>query len=393
MDEESIKKNICVVTATRAEYGLLKPLIQKLKLSSKFTVNVAVTGMHLSPEFGLTYKEIENDWIEIDKKIEILLSADTPSAISKSMGMAMIGFADYFAEIQFDAVILLGDRYEALAVACASMNAGIPIVHLYGGETTEGAVDEGIRHAITKLSYLHLTSTECYRRRVIQMGEDPERVFCVGALGVENVLKTTCLSKLEMTDFFDIKRDRKYGLVTFHPVTLENNSAEGQMKELLAALDEFPDWYFIITKANADKDGRVVNKLVDQYYLEHENVRVYESLGTLRYLSAMKYCEMLIGNSSSGLVEAPSFGIPTINIGDRQRGRIRAESVIDSAPKRQAIIDAMKAADEIVFRRGLGNVVNPYGNGGTSDTIINILSEVLYYGRVDLKKKFYDLDW
>lgn len=385
------KKKLCIVTATRAEYGLLKPLIQKLKLTMEFEVSVAVTGMHLSPEFGLTYNEIEQDHIEIDKKIEILLSADTPSAITKSMGMAMIGFADYFADIRFDAVILLGDRYETLAVACAAMNFRIPIVHLYGGETTEGAVDEGIRHAITKLSYLHMTSTESYRRRVIQMGESPERVFCVGAMGVENVLNTKLMSKKQIEHELGMREDTTYALVTFHPVTLENGSSRCQIEELMHALDEFSDWEFVITRANADTDGRVINQLLDIYAENRRNVHIYDSLGMLRYLSAMKYCKMVIGNSSSGLIEAPSFGVPTVNIGDRQKGRLRAESVIDCNPERNSIIDAINKAVADQESGALDGMTNPYGDGMVSEKIIHLLKETLYYLEIDLKKKFYNI--
>lgn len=386
------KTKICIVTATRAEYGLLKPLIQKLKQDSEFDVKVAVTGMHLSPEFGLTYREIEQDLIMIDKKIEILLSADTPSAISKSMGMAMIGFAEYFSDAAFDAVILLGDRYETLAVACAAMNAKIPIVHLYGGETTEGAVDEAIRHAITKLSYLHLTSTELYRKRVIQMGEAPERVFSVGALGVENAMNTMLLEKEELSRQLEIELDSPFALVTFHPVTLETKSAETQTQELLLALDAFPDWNFIITKANADGDGRIINQLLEKYAQAHANIKVFDSLGMVRYLSAMKYCEMVIGNSSSGLVEAPSFHIPTVNIGDRQKGRIRAASVMDCTPEKTAIVETMMKAKHPDFQRLLENLENPYGDGVTSEKIIDILKVMICQANINLKKEFYNIN-
>lgn len=386
------KTKICIVTATRAEYGLLKPLIQKLKQDGEFDVKVAVTGMHLSPEFGLTYREIEQDLIMIDKKIEILLSADTPSAISKSMGMAMIGFAEYFSDAAFDAVILLGDRYETLAVACAAMNAKIPIVHLYGGETTEGAVDEAIRHAITKLSYLHLTSTERYRKRVIQMGEAPERVFSVGALGVENAMNTMLLEKEELSSQLEIELDSPFALVTFHPVTLETKSAETQTQELLLALDAFPEWNFIITKANADGDGRIINQLLEKYAQAHANIKVFDSLGMVRYLSAMKYCEMVIGNSSSGLVEAPSFHIPTVNIGDRQKGRIRAASVIDCTPEKIAIVETMMKAKRPDFHRLLENLENPYGDGVTSEKIINILKVMICQANINLKKEFYNIN-
>ena len=386
-----MKKKICVVTATRAEYGLLKPIIEKLAASSAFQVLVAVTGAHLSPEFGLTYREIERDGIVIHKKIEMLLSSDTPAAISKSMGLALISFGEYFAESVPDAVLLLGDRYETLAAACAAMNEGVPIIHLHGGETTEGAVDEAVRHAITKMSYLHMASTEAYRRRIIQMGEEPDRVFCVGAMGVENALHTKLMEKGELEKELQVKLDVPYGVVTFHPVTLEKNSAGNQAEELFGALEAFPDWKFLMTKANADKGGRVINQMLESYARRHDNVRLYDSLGMVRYLSAVRYSRMVIGNSSSGLIEAPSFHVATVNIGDRQKGRIRADSVIDCIPEKTAIIQAMKQAGEEPFRQRLAAATNPYGDGKTSDRIIAILEEKLCGAEVDLKKHFYDI--
>ena len=384
-------KKICVVTATRAEDGLLKPIIEKLAASSAFQVLVAVTGAHLSPEFGLTYREIERDGIVIHKKIEMLLSSDTPAAISKSMGLALISFGEYFAESVPDAVLLLGDRYETLAAACAAMNEGVPIIHLHGGETTEGAVDEAVRHAITKMSYLHMASTEAYRRRIIQMGEEPDRVFCVGAMGVENALHTKLMEKGELEKELQVKLDVPYGVVTFHPVTLEKNSAGNQAEELFGALEAFPDWKFLMTKANADKGGRVINQMLESYARRHDNVRLYDSLGMVRYLSAVRYSRMVIGNSSSGLIEAPSFHVATVNIGDRQKGRIRADSVIDCIPEKTAIIQAMKQAGEEPFRQRLAAAANPYGDGKTSDQIIAILEEKLCGVEVDLKKHFYDI--
>lgn len=384
-------KSITVLTATRAEYGLLSPIIHALKACGSLEVRVVVTGAHLSPEFGLTYREIEKEGIEIDRKIEILLSSDTPSAISKSMGMALIGFADYFAERRPDALVVLGDRYETLAVCCAAMNARVPIIHLYGGETTEGAVDEVIRHAITKLSYLHLTSTEEYRKRVIQLGESPDRVFTVGAIGIENALKKKLLSKQELADSLGLALERPYAVITFHPVTLENNSAKQQCRELLKALDMHPEMDYIITKANADADGRIINKMLDDYSLTHDNVSVYESLGAVRYLSAVKSACMAIGNSSSGLLEVPSFKIPTVNIGDRQKGRLKAASVIDCGPKAEEISRSIERAQTIEFREICETVTNPYGDGNTSkkvvDAIVNMMSS-----EIDLKKKFYDIN-
>lgn len=385
-------KTITVLTATRAEYGLLSPVIHKLLEWEQVEVKVVVTGAHLSPEFGLTYREIEKDGIEIDKKVEILLSSDTPASISKSMGMAMIGFADYFAESRPDALLVLGDRYETLAVCCAAMNARIPIIHLYGGETTEGAVDEAIRHAITKMSYLHLTSTEAYRKRVIQLGEDPGRVYTVGSIGVENALHRSLMQKSELEKSLTFSLDQPYAVVTFHPVTLEKNDAEMQFGELLNAFDINRDMKYIFTKANADSNGRIINQKIDLYTASHENVIAVDSLGVDRYLSALKYAEMVIGNSSSGLVEAPSFKIPTINIGDRQKGRLKAGSVIDCKPDCEEICEAMKKARTSEFREDCRTVVNPYGDGNTTEKILAAIREQILEKEVELKKKFYDLD-
>ncbi|PHS31925.1 MAG: UDP-N-acetylglucosamine 2-epimerase (hydrolyzing) [Alkaliphilus sp.] len=387
-----MKKKISVLTATRAEYGLLKPVIEKLTAISEFDVRVVVTGAHLSPEFGLTYKEIEKDGIMIDEKIEILLSADTPAAISKSMGLAMISFADYFDKLKPDLLIVLGDRYETLAVSIVAMNQRIPIAHLYGGETTEGAIDESIRHAITKLSYLHFTSTEEYRRRVIQLGEHPDRVFCVGATGIENILKEKLMSKTELENAINFKLDKPYAVVTFHPVTLEDNNSASQFKELLKVCKKRNDMKFIFTKANADTNGRIINQLIDEYVGENEHAVAFTSLGLIRYLSALKYCELVIGNSSSALVEAPSFGVPTINIGDRQKGRLQAESVINCDPTKEEIKKAIDKALTEEHKRKARNTVNPYGDGNTSEKIVAVIRQFLLKDKINLKKKFYDCE-
>ena len=387
-----MKKRISILTATRAEYGLLRPIIRKLYDAGEFDVRIVVTGAHLSPEFGLTYREIEEDGFLIDDKIEILLSADTPSAVSKSMGLAMISFADYFARIQPNLLIVLGDRYETLAVAAVAMNQRIPIAHLYGGETTEGAIDESIRHAITKMSYLHFTSTEVYRRRIIQLGENPERVFCVGAIGIENIKRVAMLGKNELEESIHFQLDKPYAVVTFHPVTLENNQADVQMKELLDACALRQDMKFIFTKANADASGRIINKLIDTFVNQQENAMVVTSLGMLRYLSALNYASMVIGNSSSGLVEAPSFGIPTINVGDRQRGRLQADSVINCEPVSTEIQAAIQLALSEEFSAKARNSVNPYGDGDVSDKIVKTVKDFLIEDKIDLKKMFYDIN-
>lgn len=386
-----MRKNICVVTASRAEYGLLKPVIKKLKTEPEFNVDVVATGAHLASEFGLTYREIEKDGIEIDEKIEILLSGDTAVSVTKAMGLALIGFADYFMRKKPDLLILLGDRYETLAVAIAAFNQRIPIAHLYGGEVTEGALDDAIRHAITKLSYLHFTSTEAYRRRVIQLGESPERVFCVGAIGIENVLNTRLLSKEELEKVLGFSLDKPYAVVTFHPVTLEEQTAEKQIRALLNVCREYKDINFIFTKANADEGGRIINQIIDQFARENANVKVFDSLGNVNYLSALKYCAAVIGNSSSGLIEAPSLGIPTVNIGDRQKGRMQAASVISCKPEEGDIRRAVDIALSQEFREKAKKVTNPYGDGRTSDKVAGIIKDFLINRKIDLKKKFYDI--
>ncbi|MHB1484515.1 MAG: UDP-N-acetylglucosamine 2-epimerase [Saccharofermentanales bacterium] len=401
------KSKICVLTATRAEYSLLKPIICRLMEIAEFDVRIAVTGAHLSPEFGMTFKEIENDGFTIDKKIEILLSSDTPAAISKSMGLAMINFADYFEISQPDMLVVLGDRYETLAVCCAAMNQRIPIAHLYGGETTQGAIDECIRHAITKMSFLHFTSTEEYRRRVIQLGEQPDRVFCVGAIGIENILCEKLLSRDELEKSLNAEisgrfkksgtpgsfsLDEPYAVVTFHPVTLEQNNAAEQFQALIDVCASRKDLKFIFTKANADANGRIINTMIDRYVKEHNNAIEFASLGSIRFLSAVKYCALAIGNSSSGLIEVPSFGVPTVNIGDRQKGRLQAKSVINCQPVRNEIESAIDLALTDDFKKKARNAVNPYGDGHTSDKVAAVVKDFVLNGKIDLKKIFYDIE-
>jgi GDP/UDP-N,N'-diacetylbacillosamine 2-epimerase (hydrolysing) len=322
----------------------------------------------------------------------MILSSDTPAGISKSMGLAMISFADYFEKLKPDMLIVLGDRYETLAVATVAMNQRIPIAHLYGGETTEGAIDESIRHAITKLSYLHFTSAEEYRDRVIQLGENPERVFCVGAIGIENILNEKLLSKVEIAESIKFELNKPYAMVTFHPVTLEDNKSEEQIKVLLEVCECYKDMKFIFTKANADASGRIINQRIEDFVKKNDNAIVFTSLGMIRYLSALKYCDMVIGNSSSGLVEAPSFGIPTINIGDRQRGRLQADSVINCEPIKKDIEKAIQLALTKEFKKKAKNTINPYGNGKTSCKIVEKIKDFLINDKVNLKKKFYDCE-
>lgn len=389
-------KNVCVLTATRAEYGLLKNLILRLQEEPEFQINVVVTGMHLDRAFGETYREIEEDGIAIAAKLPVLSENGSAVGMSETMANALVSFGHFFAENRQDLLVVLGDRYETMAVCIAAMNEQIPIAHIHGGEVTEGAIDDAIRHSITKMSYLHFTSTEVYRKRVIQLGEHPDRVFCVGALGIENILRQKLLTRAELEESIRFHLGEKYCLVTFHPITLEEGSGIGQVEELLQAMDAVPAYHYLITKANADAGGRMINERLEQYAQEHkENTLLIDSLGMIRYLSAMKYCAMVIGNSSSGILEAPAMGIPTINIGNRQRGRIQAASIINCAPVRGQIQEAMRRAESKEFREAVERQTLPYGDGNTSELITGRIREFLSGegGRkIDLKKKFYDVE-
>lgn len=385
-------KRIGIMTGTRAEYGLLKSLMQEINKDNDLELYLIVSGMHLSPEFGMTYKEIEEDGFEINAKVEMLLSSDSPAGISKSIGLGVIGFADEFQRADLDMLILLGDRYEALSAAISAMVMRIPIAHLHGGELTEGAIDEGIRHSITKMSYLHFTSTEQYRNRVIQLGENPERVFYVGALGVENIKKINLMTKEELEKSIHFEIDENTVVVTYHPVTLENNTVEEQFLNLLKVLDRNPKIRMIFTKANADTNGRIVNELIDKYVAQNsERACAFMSLGQKRYLSALKYCRIVIGNSSSGIIEAPSFGKPIINIGDRQKGRICADSVINCGYTQQEIQQAMETALTKEFENKASNCRNPYEKENTAANIISVIKDYLLNDKIKLKKGFYDI--
>lgn len=385
-------KRIGIMTGTRAEYGLLKSLMQEINKDNDLELYLIVSGMHLSPEFGMTYQEIEEDGFEINAKVEMLLSSDSPAGISKSIGLGVIGFADEFQRADLDMLILLGDRYEALSAAICAMVMRIPIAHLHGGELTEGAIDEGIRHSITKMSYLHFTSTEQYRNRVIQLGENPERVFYVGALGVENIKKINLMTKEELERSIHFEIDENTVIVTYHPVTLENNTVEEQFLNLLEVLDRNPKIRMIFTKANADTNGRIVNELIDKYAAQNsERACAFVSLGQKRYLSALKYCRIVIGNSSSGIIEAPSFGKPIINIGDRQKGRICADSVINCGYTQQEIQQAMETALTEEFENKASNCRNPYEKENTAANIISVIKDYLLNDKIKLKKGFYDI--
>lgn len=369
-----MNRKICVVTGTRAEFGLLRWLMHELQASKELELQVIATGMHLSPEFGLTYREIEQAGFTIDAKVEMLVSADTASAVTKSMGLGLIGYADAYVCLSPDLIVLLGDRFEIFAAAAAAMIAGIPIAHLHGGETTEGAFDEAIRHSITKMSHLHFVAAQDYRNRVIQLGEHPERVFLVGGLGIDAIKRTTLMTREALEESLDFRFGQRNLLITFHPVTLDGASSQQQMSELLTALGELTDTSLIFTMPNADTGGRELAAMVDAFVEIHSNARAYASLGQLRYLSCMQHVDGVVGNSSSGIAEAPSMGVGTINIGDRQKGRLSATSVINCLPTVDGIREAIDILYDSSFRSTLGQTVNPYGNGGASKKIVDVLS-------------------
>lgn len=381
-------KKVCVITATRAEYGLLKPLMLLIKESNQLQLQIIATGAHLSPEFGLTYKTIENDGFVIDEKVEILLSSDTPASIAKTMGMAMMGMADVLPRLKPDLIVILGDRYEMLSIASAATIFKIPIVHLHGGEITEGAYDDAIRHSITKMSHLHFTSTEEYKRRVIQMGENPENVFNVGAIGLDNIRDLKLLSKEELEADLDIKFKKYNYQVTFHPETLGEFSSEEQFQNLLNVIEKQENSFFIFTKANADTDGRIINQMIDDFVKKHADIaKAFNSLGTLRFLSTVKICTAIVGNSSSGILEAPSLDTPTINIGDRQKGRTQASSIINVDNSEESIFSGFELVKNLNVANKLSKVKNPYDNGGAAKEILNILENKA----IQTNKSFYNL--
>ncbi len=383
---------VCVVSGSRAEYGLLKPLIMKLKSDPEIDCSFVITGSHLETLFGNTQMDAANDGIPIAAKIRIPLEADSKADMARSTAAAITGFTDYFEQNDYDFLVILGDRFEIYGVAVAAAMLGIPIAHLYGGDTTEGAADEFMRHGITKMSYLHFTSCEQYRKRVIQLGEAPERVFNVGSLGVENCMHLSLLTLEELQEQIDFQLDDSpYAVVTFHPVTLENLTMEQQMTELIRAMDSLPDFKYIITKSNADAGGRLINRIWDINAASHANWLLVSSLGAVGYLSAVKFSKFVLGNSSSGISEAPSMKVPTVNIGDRQKGRVMAESLICCKPEQEDIIAAMKKAVSPAFQERVRHTISPFGDGHTSERIIEELKRVLHSGSIGLKKKFFDL--
>lgn len=383
-----MSRKICVITGTRAEYGLLRRIMKGIKQDLELTLQVICTGMHLSPEFGLTYRDILQDGFRIDRKVEMLTSSDTSVGIAKSIGLGLIGFADALSELKPDLIVVLGDRFEIFAAVSAALVARIPVAHLSGGEKTEGAFDEAIRHSISKMSHLHCVAAEEYRKRVIQLGEQPERVFLVGGLGVDAIKHLKLLGREEVESLLNFNLGQKSLLITFHPVTLAASTAAHQMDELLKALARLDDTQLIFTMPNADTGGRALIKAVENFVDKHANARAYTSLGQLLYLSCVKLVDGVVGNSSSGLTEVPSFKKGTVNIGDRQQGRLYAASVINCEPTKHSISDALDRLYSSDFQVLLGQVRNPYGEGGASEKVLEIIK---HHEIKDITQKvFYD---
>ncbi|WP_429038578.1 UDP-N-acetylglucosamine 2-epimerase [Aeromonas media] len=377
---------IAVFTGTRAEYGLLYWLMKDIEADPELDLRLIVSGTHLSPEFGLTYQQIEQDGFKIDERIEMLLSSDTSVGVVKSMGVALLGLADVLARLKPDVLVILGDRFEALAAAQAAMLQRIPVAHLHGGEITEGAYDDAIRHAITKLSYLHFTAAEPYRQRVIQLGEAPERVFNVGAVGLDHIIKTPLLSMDELQSSLGFTLGSPFFVVTYHPVTLADEPAKESFNALLAALDNYPDHQVILTYPNADDGGRAIIPLLEQYAAANPaRVLAIPSLGYRRYLSAVKHCAAVIGNSSSGIIEVPSLGVPTIDIGQRQQGRLAAQSVLHCEANGAAITECIAQALQPMAPDAYAN---PYGAGNASSQIVACLKHF----SAPTIKQFHDLN-
>lgn len=382
-------RKICIVTGSRAEYGLLRWVMHGIDNDPKLELQIVVTGMHLSPEYGLTYKEIEKDGFKINHKVEMLTSSDTSVGTAKSMGLGFIGMADVFSELDPDLILVLGDRYEIFVAASVALVSRIPVAHIHGGEATEGLIDEAIRHSITKMAHLHFVAANEYRQRVLQLGEQPENVFLVGGLGIDSINRITILSRPELEDSLGVKLGHRNLLVTFHPVTLERNVAKEQMNELFKALSDLESTKLIFTLPNADTEGRSLIEMIEVFVAEHPNAYLFKSLGQTLYFSCVHHFDGVIGNSSSGLLEVPSFKKGTINIGDRQRGRLQAASVINCEPTRLSIAKGLERLCSKEFQSIIQDVSSPYGMAGASEKIVDILKSASL--KDILKKKFSDL--
>ena len=385
-------KKVSVITSTRAEFGLLMPVIKELKKyeNNEFFVELVVTGTHLKYEFGHTVDEIEMVDLSPDVLVEIPVESGNPIDISHNQAMAIETFTNLFMEKHYDGTVILGDRYEMLAIAIAAGNTCTPIFHLCGGDTTEGAIDEWIRHSITKMSYLHFPTNEVSYRRVIQLGESPDRVFNYGSTSIDNIIKNSNMPKTEALKSLGLS-DCKYAICTYHPVTMGNTDVKWIVNQFLEAIKAYPQLQFIVTKSNADQGGAEINQMLDDANKVIDNLQVYSSLGVVRYLSLMKYAEFVLGNSSSGIIETPAFGVPTINIGDRQRGRLQSESVINCGEDTSDICKAIDKAISPRFQEVCRNVVSPYGDGWAAQRIAEKIVYTVVEDKIDLKKKFYDL--
>lgn len=383
-------RKVCVVTGTRAEYGLLSRLMWLIRADHDLTLQIIATNMHLSPEFGLTYKEIEADGFTIDKKVPMHKLADTSNGIVKSMAVELSGIADAYEELRPDLIVLLGDRYEMLIAATAALVYNIPIAHIHGGEITEGAFDDAIRHAITKMSHLHFTSTEEYRRRVIQLGEQPDRVFNVGSLGVENIKKMTLMSKDEIEKSLGFELNKKTVIATYHPVTLTKGNNRIEMDEFLTALDEEKNIRVLFTMPNSDTEGTYISERISEFTTRNrERAIAFTSLGMKRYLSVIKHVAAVIGNSSSGIIEAPSLGIPTLNIGDRQKGRVTCDSIISCYSDKDSIRKGLKKVLSEEMAEIAKEVRNPYEKENTAQSIFNVIKSCSLNNLT--QKSFYNL--
>ena len=385
-----MKRAICVVSGSRAEYGLLKWTMQAIQEDLDLCLQLVVTGSHLSSEYGLTYKEIEQDGFNIDEKVAILLDTDSAQGIAKSMGLALISFPATLERLAPDLLLLLGDRYEIFAAAAAATALHIPIAHCHGGELTEGALDDIFRHSLTKMAHLHFTATEAYRNRVIQLGEQPDRVFRVGAFGLEGISRLERLSREATAKFIGKSLDGQNILIAFHPETQSPNSSQEQITTLLASLSEFPDLGLIFSLSNADEEGRLINRMIKEYVAKNQHRCVANAnMGQTVLFSLMRHIDGVVGNSSSGIIEVPSFNIGTVNIGSRQKGRIRGASVIDSEPKRDELISALSTLLSQDFRARIKGIANPYEGVDVSSKVKQVLKT--YPLNDILRKPFYDL--
>ena len=384
-----MNRKICVVTGSRADYGLLRSVIQAIKDDPNLNIQVVATGMHLSPTFGLTYKEIEADGFFIDEKVEVLNEFDTPYEISQSIAKGITGCAKAFSKLEPDLVLLLGDRFEIFSAAIAAYVALIPIAHIHGGELTAGALDEAFRHSISKMSSLHFVAAEEYKKRLIQLGENPKNIYLAGGLGVESIKRHKLLNKQELENELNIKFLDKSLLITFHPVTLDIESSELQFKELLEALSNFKDTTLIFTMPNADNGGRKLINMVEEFVIKNKNARAFISLGQLLYFSCISNMDGVVGNSSSGIIEVPSFKKATINIGDRQLGRLQADSIINCKPLKKDILNAIEKLYSTSFQTLLDRVTNPYSGTGVNEKIVEVLGAISLDGII--KKAFHDL--